>query len=135
MINYKIFKHNFFDIIFLLRLPRLRNRNFHKKWSFFPGDNLFNDNRSCVVHVLDSLYRAESQLPRFSIVIENCVLELATKCVVLTTQGMEILKRKHQASSISHTKKKMRAKSKHNYTLKLAGKIFTSSKSLFCKVS
>lgn len=25
------------------------------------GDNLFNDNRSCVVHVLDSLYRAESQ--------------------------------------------------------------------------
>ena len=50
-------------------------------------DGLFNDNRSCVVHVLDSLYRAESQLPRFSVVIENCVLELATKCVVLTTQG------------------------------------------------
>ena len=60
------------------------------------GDNLFNDNRSCVVHVLDSLYRAESHLPRFTSVIENCVNELATKSVVLTTQDISAVLRVFQ---------------------------------------
>ena len=60
------------------------------------GDNLFNDNRSCVVHVLDSLYRAESHLPRFTQVIENCVLELATRNVILTTQDISAVLRVFQ---------------------------------------
>lgn len=60
------------------------------------GDNLFNDNRSCVVHVLDSLYRAESHLPRFTAVIENCVLELANKNVILTTQDISAVLRVFQ---------------------------------------
>ena len=48
------------------------------------------------MHVLDSLYRAESHLPRFTQVIENCVLELATRNVILTTQDISAVLRVFQ---------------------------------------
>ena len=46
--------------------------------------------------MLDSLYRAESHLPRFTQVIENCVLELATRNVILTTQDISAVLRVFQ---------------------------------------